>query len=202
MLAVPSGVGYFSAMSARTLAYQLPVSAEDYLAAEETSVRRHEYFDGMVRAMAGETVEHNEIALNFTEELRKRTRGGPCRVFAHGIKVQPLADVPKIFYYPDVMVACDPRDTDNKVRRFPKLIIEVASKSTHQVDRCEKMLAYLQNETLEEYIIVQQDIPCVTLFRRSDGWAKEEVIGWDAQVKIKSLDLMLDMRTIYTGVLP
>ena len=189
-------------MSGRTVAYNLPVSAEDYLVSEEKAATRHEYFDGFVRAIAGETTEHNEIALNFTEELRKRTRGGPCRVYAHGIKIQPLANIPKIFYYPDVMVACDPRDTNNKVRRYPKLIIEVASKSTEQVDRCEKMLAYLQNETLEEYIIVQQDIPCVTLFRRADGWVKEEVRGWATPVRIKSLDLTLDMQTIYAGVLP
>jgi Uma2 family endonuclease len=60
----------------------------------------------------------------------------------------------------------------------------------------------LQNETLEEYIIVQQDIPCVTIFRRADGWAKEEVRGWSTPVQIKSLDLTLDMKTIYAGVLP
>ena len=152
--------------------------------------------------MAGETTEHNEIALNLTEEFRRATRGGPCRVFAHGVKIQPLADVPKIFYYPDVMVACDPRDTDNKVRRFPKVLVEVASKSTAQVDRCEKMLAYLQNETLEEYIIVQQDLPCVTIFRRADGWAKEEIRGWETPVQIKCLGLTLPMQTIYAGVLP
>ena len=189
-------------MSTRTAAYHLPVSAEDYLASEEKAAHRHEYFDGYVRAMAGETTEHNEIALNFVEELRRHTRGGPCRVFAHGVKIQPLANIPKIFYYPDVMVACDPRDTDNKIRRYPKVLVEVASKSTEQVDRCEKMLAYLQNETLEEYIIVQQDIPCVTVFRRAEGWAKEELRGWDTPVNLKSLGLALDMRTIYAGVLP
>ncbi len=184
------------------MAFNLPVSAEDYLTAEEQSASRHEYFDGFVRAMAGETIEHNEIAGNLYSEIKRFLRGGKCRAFMENVKVQPLADVPKIFYYPDVMVACDPRDTDNKLRRYPKLIIEVASKSTEQVDRCEKMLAYLQNETLEEYIIVQQDIPCVTLFRRADGWAKEEIRGWNTPVQLKSLGLTLDMQTIYAGVLP
>ncbi len=189
-------------MSVRTVAYNLPVSAEDYLVSEEKAATRHEYFDGFVRTMAGETTEHNEIAGNLYAEIKGFLRSGKCRAFMENVKVQPLANIPKIFYYPDVMVACGPRDTDNKVRRYPKLIIEVASKSTEQVDRCEKMLAYLQNETLEKYIIVQQDIPCVTLFCRADGWVKEVARGWATLVRIKSLDLTLDMQTIYAGVLP
>lgn len=183
------------------LAHELPISVEDYLAGEEVAEVRHEYVNGFVRAMAGETVGHNEIAGNLYAALRERTRGGPCRTFINGVKVFPLPSALSFFYYPDVMVACDPRDTDNRYRRFPRLIVEVASDSTESKDRSEKLLAYLQNETLEEYVIVAQDRPEATIFRRSTGWLPESVRGLDAVLELHSVDLSITLAEVYAGVL-
>lgn len=187
-------------MSTRTAAYHLPVSAEDYLASEEEGFSgRREYIEEYLRPVTAGSDAHNAIAGNLRVDLERHLGDCEVKVSIEHSRVQPLAGIPQIFYYPDVMVACD---TDSKTQRYPKLIAEISSKKTKRIDRCEKMLAYLQNETLEEYIIVQQDIPCVTVFRRAEGWAKEELRGWDTPVNLKSLGLVLDMRTIYAGVLP
>lgn len=183
------------------LAYELPISVEDYLAGEGVSEVRHEYVNGFVRAMTGETKAHNEIAQNLSEAIRRKTRGGPCRTFINGIKVFPLPSALSVFYYPDVMVACDPRDTDNRYCRYPKLLIEVASDSTESKDRSEKLLAYLQNETLEEYVIVAQDRPEATIFRRSTGWQREDVRGLDAVLELHSVGLSITLAEVYAGVL-
>src|SRR5215468_3600341 len=87
------------------------VSVEDYLAGEDASAVKHEYIDGSVYAMAGATKEHNLISLNIAVALRSHLRGGPCRVFMADVKAQIETAGRDTFYYPDIIVGCDSRDT-------------------------------------------------------------------------------------------
>ncbi|MFZ4763308.1 MAG: Uma2 family endonuclease [Roseimicrobium sp.] len=183
------------------LAYELPITVEEYLEGEEQSEIRHEYIDGYVHAMAGERVPHNEIAGTLYSAIRAKTRGGKCRTFMEGIKVYPLAGALKLFYYPDVMVACDERDQDDRYRRYPKLLIEVSSDSTVSKDRSEKLIAYLQIETLEEYVIVAQNRPEVSVYRRANGWEREMLHGFEAMLELRSVGLTLTLGEVYDGVL-
>ena len=70
------------------------------------------------------------------------------------------------FYYPDVFVTCDPRDTEPYFKRFPCLIVEVLSPSTEAVDRREKLRHYRMLETLKEYMLVSIEERKVEIFRR------------------------------------
>lgn len=71
-------------------------------------------------------------------------------MFAVDMKVRMAVGRDDIFYYPDLLVACDARDTDRYWKRFPKVIIEVLSPETDRTDRREKFLAYTGIETVEE----------------------------------------------------
>ena len=117
--------------------------------------------------MAGASSEHNIISLNVAFALRSHLRGKPCQVFVADVKVKVLIADEEIFYYPDVMVTCDPRDTDRYFKRFPKVLIEVLSPETQRVDRREKLSSYMQIETLEEYVLVAQDAMEVTVLCRA-----------------------------------
>jgi len=88
------------------------ISGEDYLTGEEVGEMKHEYVAGDVYAMAGITREHNEIAQNITFAIRSHLRGSLGRVFISDIKVRLAAPGEDVFYYPDVMVGCDTRDTE------------------------------------------------------------------------------------------
>jgi Uma2 family endonuclease len=105
-----------------------------------------------------------------------------------------------IFYYPDVMVACDPRDTDRYFKRYPKVLIEVLSESTEAIDRREKFLSYRQIETLEEYVLVSQDKMEVTVFRRESHWQPEVLRQPDQLLRMATLDFTLPLSAIYEGV--
>src|ERR1700692_4715237 len=140
------------------------VSVEDYLAGEGRSAVRHEYVGGMRYAKAGASDEHITLCMNLAFALRTHLGGGLCRVkMSEGKARLRLADE-DLFYYPDVMVACDPRDTDRYFKRYPKVLVEVVSESTEAIDRREKFLSYRQIETLEEYVLVAQDRIEVTVF--------------------------------------
>ena len=106
----------------------------------------------------------------------------------------------EIFYYPDVMVACDPRDTDRYFKRYPKVLVEVLSESTEPIDRREKFLSYRQIETLEEYVLVAQDKKEVTVFRRSDHWQSELLKESDQTLRLSSLKFTIPLQVLYQGV--
>ena len=177
------------------------ITVEEYLAGEQLSDVRHEYVDGVVYAMVGGTREHNQIAGNIYAALLNGLRSGPCRPFIFDLKarVQVSRDH-AVFYYPDVMVGCDSRDTHRLYLCYPKVLIEVSSDSTERTDRHEKFSAYKTIETLEEYVIVFQDRPEAMIIRRHDNWRAETIKGLDHVVVLKSLDMPLPLLLIYQGV--
>src|SRR6266536_6049488 len=149
------------------------VGVEDYLTGERDSPVRHEYVGGAVYAMAGASDEHIALCMNLAFALRSQLRGKPCRVQMSEGKARLRVAEEEIFYYPDVMVAGDPRDTGRYFKRYPRVLIEVLSETTERIDPREKFLSYRQIETLEEYVLVAQDKMEVTVFRREFQWQPE-----------------------------
>ena len=182
------------------IAKSVSLTVEEYLAGEPGSEVRHEYLGGIVYAMAGASVEHNVISGNLFAALRSHLRGKPCGTFMADVKVRLHLANDDIFYYPDVMVACDPRDTDRFFKRFPKLLIEVMSESTERIDRREKRWSYQQIETLEEYVLVAQDRMEVTVFRRANEWRAEIFNKLDQQVSLVSVEFTMPLAAVYEGV--
>lgn len=177
------------------------ICIDDYLAGEEVSEIKHEYVGGVVYAMAGGTKDHNQIALNIYSSLRQALRGGACRVFVSDVKVRLKALNDELFYYPDVVVGCDSRDTHRLYLCYPKLIVEVSSDSTERLDRREKRWAYQTIETLEEYLLVSQDRFEATVFRRRKNWDAEVFRNLNESVDLNSISLSLPLSGIYEGVI-
>jgi Uma2 family endonuclease len=178
------------------------ISVEDYLSGEEIASIKHEYVGGAVFAMAWTTTEHNQIAGSIYSTLCEHVKGRPCRVFMVDVKVRIDWRGEDTFHYPDVMMGCDQRDTNRLFLRYPKLLLEVSSESTERLDRGEKLLAYQTIETLEEYVIVEQERVEVTVFRRANKWKPEVISGLDQQVRLQSVDLTVPLATIYEGAVP
>ena len=178
------------------------ISVDEYLQGEALSELRHEYVDGEVFAMAGGKLNHNTIGGNFFSQLHAHLRGKPCRVFIADALVRILAFQQDVFYYPDVMVGCDDRDTNAQFLRFPKLIIEVLSKTTERVDRNEKFLRYITIPTLEEYVLADQKCQAVTIFRRRLDWGQEVIDDPQGLVRLESVGLELPLAAFYENVVP
>ena len=81
------------------------------------------------------------------------------------------------------------------VCKDPKLIIEVLSNSTASQDRTQKRLAYQQIESLEEYVLVAQDVQHVTLFRRAEGWRQIVVI--EGALELRSVGWIGELDDLY-----
>lgn len=176
------------------------VSVEDYLASEPSSEVRHEYVAGCVFALEGESQDHNFLTMNLYAGLRDYLRGRPYKLFALGMRMHLEVGDESVFYYPDVLVTCDPRDTDDYFMRYPKVVIEVLSPDTERTNRREKFMAYTAIETVEEYVLVAQDRMEVTTFRRASGWAAEVATLAGEKLSLNSLDLSIEMSAVYEGV--
>ena len=153
-----------------TPAQRLPLAVDDYLGGEQDSPIRHEYVAGQTYAMAGAGVAHNRIAGNLFFHLRSATRGTPCAVFISDMKVRVAAH--EAFYYPDVLLCCEPGEREALYQTAPCLIAEVLSPSTEAIDQREKLIAYRTLPSLRYYLLLEQHR------RRVEVYAQDADGGW------------------------
>lgn len=177
------------------------LSEQEYLHGELISEIRHEYVDGEVYAMAGAGEAHNLIALNIAAKLREFARGGPCRVFISDMKLH--VQTWKAYYYPDIMVTCDPDDSHSHFKERPSLVVEVLSPGTESTDRREKMLAYRTLTSLKEYVLVASDKRQVERYQRDehDEW-QFTAVDQNVVLLLQSIGASLTLDEIYEDVRP
>jgi Uma2 family endonuclease len=175
------------------------MTVAEYLESEKNGTVRHEYLDGEVYAMSGASKRHNLVSVNLLTQLRERLRGGPCQVFIVDVKV--FIEALNFFYYPDIVVACDPEDNDDYLVKRPVLVVEVESPITATIDRREKLMAYRKIESLREYMLLSQDSISAEVHRRDDNgeWWSEQIAA-DQELRLESADLNVALSTLYEGV--
>ena len=173
-----------------------------YMAWEEDQPERHEYLGGEVFAMSGGTDAHYTILGNAYVELRAALSGKPCRAFLSGMKLR--VDRADAVFYPDVFVTCDPRDRQPEAslaKQHPALIIEVLSDSTAAFDRGRKFEHYQQIDTLQEYLLIEQDRKHADLFRKnSEGLWVLHPAGEGDVVRLESVGAALALDGLYEDV--
>jgi Uma2 family endonuclease len=182
----------------------------EYLTFERTALERHEYLDGMIYAMAGESLAHSDICTNLIRSLASELRGTPCRVLSKDTKVCSGPNQAEtrqgLYSYPDLVIVCgEPRyhDQHQEVLLNPRVLIEVLSPSTQHYDRGEKWERYRTwLPTLEEYVLVAQDKPCVEHWqRRAEGtWHADLLEGLAATLALASIDCRVAFADIYERV--
>ena len=175
-----------------------PMTLDEYLDFERQSPVRHEFVEGEVYAFAGASRRHSLIVSNISYWLVGAARGGPCEVHTNDVKLRVTE---RNVYYPDVMVVCDPEDVDDLIVSRPCLVVEVISPSTQLVDRREKLFFYRQIESLEGYLIVEQNERRVIYHSRSAdvGWARAELSG-SGRLSLTCPETELSLDQIYEGI--
>ena len=179
-------------------------SPEEYLELERAARDRHEFLDGVIYAMAGESIPHSRICMNLGAEVSNKLRGGLCEPFSPNMKFR--TSNASLFSYPDLAIVWgEPQVHDIKkdVITNPKVIFEVLSPSTEKYDRTTKFMRYrMGNETLSDYILVSQDRPFVEHFcKQPDGdWLYRSFNQISEVLTIDSVDISLSLSDIYYRV--
>ena len=174
------------------------VAYAEYLVAERARDVKHEYLDGIERAMAGGTIEHGRLASRFDRLLGAALGNRACEVFSSDVRVRVQAA--NRSFYPDLSVVCGrieraADDPDAIVN--PVVIVEVLSERTEGYDRGEKFRHYRRVASLRKYVLVAQDSALVEVWRREgDTWRVIEH-GAAGEIELVSLDAAVSVDELY-----
>jgi len=174
------------------------LSVDDYLAGEQMAEQRSEYIDGQVYAMTGASDRHGLIVNAMAYAMTPAARRKGCQLFSSDMKLRLEIGGKTIFYYPDLLLSRDPQDRAPYFRRAPCLIVEVLSDSTARIDRREKLLACQTLPSLQAYLLVEQDMQRVELYRRGNGWQVEYFE--QGGIPLECLDMALPVTEVYVDV--
>lgn len=179
---------------------QRVLSPEEYLELERAANFRSEYLAGETFAMAGASPRHALIVTNLVTALDRQLGDRPCFVFSTDLRlrVSPTG----LFTYPDVMVACGEMrfaDEQRDTLLNPIVIVEVLSESTKDYDRGSKFAHYRALDSLQVYLLVEQERPHVELYlRQSDGrWILSETDRLDDVLDLAPIGCRLSVAELY-----
>lgn len=178
-------------------------TVEEYLALEEKSEVRHEFYNGEMYAMAGGTVNHNRLTRRVANLLENQSALKKCSVYTENLRVEVVRGI--YLPYPDVVVTCHPFDQrpDQTIIRQPRLLVEVLSKSTANHDRGFKWQRYRKMPSLWYYMLVDQYKTTIELFSRieeTDEWINTIYEQAEDVILLSRLKAELSVQAIYESI--
>ncbi len=190
---------------------KLLYTIEQYLEMERASEERHEFIDGYVYKLAGESLEHGRITINLAIILGTQLRGKPCEALSPNMKVRSgtffkeQKTTKGVFSYADLTVVCGEPEFHDKFRDVlvnPTVIIEILSDSTEDFNRDEKFRRYrTHNNSLQDYVLIEQTMPLIEVYsRRPDGWLMTESLGLESSIHLPSIGCQLSLSEVYDRV--
>ena len=186
-------------------------TVEEYLVFERASDERHEYLDGVIYAMAGESPDHGRICMNLAATLVPQLRGSACEAFSKDMKVccSPYHAHTRegLYAYPDLVVVCGAMQFHGQAQDVlvnPTVIVEVLSPSTEAFDRGEKFRRYRAwLPTLMDDVLVAQDRPVIDHYQHTTTgrWELETLEGLDAHLHLPSIACTVPLAEVYERII-
>lgn len=179
------------------------LSIQEYLDLEASSESKHEFHDGQIFAMAGASRNHGIIGANILTELNLISRKHACTTFNGDVKIR--IEAANRFVYPEASVICgeiQSSDADPDAIINPMIVAEVLSDSTEAYDRGAKFRLYQQLPSFQEYILIDQYRPIVSVFflKGDNIWEMREITDLAEHILLQSLEARISMQEIYRNV--
>ncbi len=174
-------------------------SVEEYFELEKTSEIRHEFINGNLIPVPGESKIANKICRKIVRQLEDKLNEKVFEIFNHDIRT--MLNVGKLYRYPDVVVAPIVDDEDSHAVTKPILIVEVFSDSSIKTDTTDKLREYSSLPTMQYYLIVSQTEPFVEVYsRNNEKWEFTCFTKLEEEIPLPYLDASLAMKAIFEGV--
>lgn len=183
------------------------VSLEEYLAFEETSEVKHEYWNGHVVEASGGTPRHADLIGNIAASFIPRLRGKRCRGSSSEQRIR--VEKSNVLFYPDFVVKCPPEkysELDPNALVNPALVVEVLSPTSEKKDRGTKFEQYSLIPELRDYILVSQERILVEHFARGpentagDEWILRRYNVREAFLRFPHLEIEVPLDEIYEAM--
>lgn len=178
-------------------------SLEEYFDFELKAEHRHEYWNGSIRAMSYTSPEHGEIQTNLSDTLAACLNAKGCKRYSADRMVY-VPSCNKVFY-PDLVIVCGEQEFFQYKKKMkatinPTAIIEILSNSTEQQDRIDKWMCYRSIPSLQQYVMVQQDVQSIHSYRRKSEREWEYAYADKAEDAVEILECVVRLEAVYAGV--
>ena len=178
------------------------ISPDEYLKMEREMEERNEYYDGLVLAMSGASLEHNVIDRNLVRRVGNFLDGKECQVLPSHMRVSNPSR--ENYLYPDASIVCGkPELEDDKFDTLtnPSVIFEILSPSTKGADKRRKFFFYIQIPSLKEYIMIDSEKRHITVARKQpdSSWKFEELYADAVNLFIQTINFQLPVSELYEG---
>lgn len=174
----------------------------EYLALEQVTAYKNEYYNGEIFALSSGTPDHSLIAVNCAATLHQLIAAKPCRVFNSDMRLHIQRS--GLYTYPDVLVVCGKiqyAEQRKDTLTNPIVLVEVLSESTRDYDRGKKFNFYKQIPSLQEYVLVESEHINVQVYRRAgELWAVEMFDELEASIQLASIECGIALAQIYAKV--
>ena len=185
------------------LAPKTMYSYEEYIAKEEETREKHDFFFGEVSNMAGTTDTHNMIVLRLSSLILNflDSENSKCKVFAENVKLELVKN--EYYVYPDLMLTCDKRDEETRtMKKYPNIIFEVLSNSTEDYDRGTKWKHYKTIPTLMYYVLVSQYEYLIEVYEKINDfkWEYTTYTRLEQTISCDKLGFVLNTTQIYKNI--
>ena len=175
-------------------------SIEEYFELEKHSDIRHEFVNGKLYAMQGESLIANRIADNCGFQLRLQLNKKGYDTIRHDVRT--IVKFKRIYRYPDVALAKRAEISQTHAVTKPELLIEVTSDNSTNTDHDAKVKEYTNLESLQYYIIIAQDEALVEVYSRDEkGWRFDVYSELNQIISLKYFDASLNLSDIYENVI-
>jgi Uma2 family endonuclease len=186
-------------MFAEAVIAEKKYTIEEYFELEKTSEIRHEFVDGILIPMPGESKIANKICRKIVRQLEDTLNSKVFEIFNHDVRT--FLNNGKTYRYPDVVVAPIVDEEDSHAVMQPILIVEVFSDNSLKTDTVDKLKEYLSLPTMQYYLIVSQAEPFVEVYSRNESkWEFTFCSQLDEIISLPKLNAELTMKGVYDGV--
>jgi Uma2 family endonuclease len=161
---------------------------------------RYELVDGRPVALAQPTRRHNRLVTALQRRIDAHVLARGCESDASGATLENGRS-------PDIVVTCDDRDvreTDDfvneRIIRYPLMVVEVLSPSARDSDLGSKVELYRAIESVREYFILDSQTRFARLYRRDETHPDQlsmlpDRIG--GEIELRSIGLTISLDRLY-----
>ncbi len=179
------------------------VTPQAFFAYIATQKGKAEYYNGTIVDMAGGSPTHALIAANAIRAIGNGIEGSDCFVYTGDLMIE--VETANSYLLPDLAVVCGKTENSKEIPgavRNPKLLMEVLSDSTRNLDQGIKWFHYRMLPGLREFITVEQTKPLVFLHSLNDAGEWVQTAYGDLQdiLPLKSLGISIPLRSLFAGV--
>ena len=178
------------------------MTPEEFFEWQTKQDRNYELVDGVpvlpLKAMTGASFRHDRAVTNTMFALMRQLHGGPCWPTTDDIATRTgVASIRR----PDITVECGRPAPSSMEALEPRIVVEVLSPSTMNLDRLRKLEEYKRHPAIQVILLVDTFAPSITAWRRrAGGWDVENYDGLGGAVALPEIGVEIALADVFENV--